>query len=464
MHTLYRRIYRLLLLLHPKPFRNEFACEMALDFENTLHTYGFGRLFLDVISSLARQWSAHILSDAPDPVSARRPSLLAGDYVIVHDTAITPLELGRGMLASTAMFALCTLALIVSPGHVLGIPIASASSSVSAMERNPRPGTRMPMDESSNSGFAVSRSAVAAPAQIGTAVTMLPSNGSPAAPTPGCTLAGSAPTQPKPELLLFHPSGPLPSYEVATIKPLDPDTASDMVRLGPGVSLSPLSIRRYIMNAYGAIYPPQVVGGPDWINKDAYAINGKVPDDLQSAFRKMTREDRINQIRMMEQCLLANRFHLKAHYETRVLPVYEIVPAKKGLKITEVAAPPERKPGDPPMRPRPGDSLAPGSMMSRPNDNGLRVLNGRAIKMQLLARVIGSDVGNRPIIDHTGFTGYFDITDLTWAPLGDAAAASQPDAPSLPGALEEKLGLRLVTAKDPIEILVIDSIDRPTPN
>lgn len=464
MDALYRRIYCLLLRLHPAPFRNEFACEMALDFEDTLHTYGFGRLLLDATSSLARQWSAHILSDAPDPVSARRPSLLAGDYIIVHDRAITPLELGRGMLASTAMFALCTVALTVSPGHVLGIPIVSVSSSVSAMERNPRPGTRMPMDESSNSGFKVSRSAVAAPAQIGTAATMVPSSGPAAIPTPGCALAESAPTGSKPELLLFHPSGPLPSYEVATIKPLDPNTASDMVRLGPGVTLSPLSIRRYIMNAYGAIYPPQVIGGPDWINKDAYVINGKVPDDLQSAFQKATREDRINQIRMMEQCLLADRFHLKAHYETRVLPVYELVPSRNGLKITEVPAPPERKPSDPPTRPRPDDSLAPGSMMSKPKGNGVRVLNGRAIKMQLLTRVIGGDVGNRPIVDHTGFSGYFDITDLTWAPLGDAAAASQPDAPSLAGALEEKLGLRLVTAKDPIEVLVIDRIDRPTPN
>jgi uncharacterized protein (TIGR03435 family) len=463
MRTLYRRIYCLLLRLHPTTFRNEFACEMALDFENALHTYGFGRLFLDATSSLARQWSAHIFSDAPNSISAHGRSLLAGDYVIVGDRAITPLELGRGVLASTAMFALCTLALSVSPGHALDIPIVSASSSVPAMVRNPKPRTRMPNDESSNSGLKASQSATAASAQIGTATTTLPSNGSAATPTVGCTRVGSAPTQPKPELLLFHPSGPLPSYEVDVIKPLDPNTASHVVRLGPGASLSPLSIRRYIMNAYGAIYSPQVVGGPDWLNKDAYVINGKVPDDLQSAFQKMTGDDHNNQIRMMEQCLLADRFHLKAHYETRILPVYELVAAKKGLKITEVPAPPERKPGDQPMRPRPGDSLAPGSMMSTPGSNGLRVLNGRAIKMQSLARVIGSDVGNRPIVDHSGFTGYFDITDLTWAPLGDAAA-SEPDAPSLPGALEEKLGLRLVTAKDPIEVLVIDRIDRPTPN
>ena len=127
------------------------------------------------------------------------------------------------------------------------------------------------------------------------------------------TLTGSAQTaQPKPELLLFHPSGPPLSYEVATIKPIDPNTADRVVRLPPGVTLSPLSIRRYIMNAYGAMYAAQVVGGPDWINKDAYDIKGKFPDDLEAASQTMKRDDRIDQDRAMQQSLLADRFQLKA--------------------------------------------------------------------------------------------------------------------------------------------------------
>jgi bla regulator protein BlaR1 len=331
------------------------------------------------------------------------------------------------------------------------------------MDRKPKPGTHLPTDERSDSGVKASQRTTEALTQSGTAATTLLSNGSAAAPTLGCVLAGSTPTEPKPELALFHSSGPLQSYEVATIKPLDPNTASGVVRLPPGASLSPLSIRRYIMNAYGALYPPQVAGGPDWLNKDAYVIHGKVPDDLESAFQKMTSEEQTNLIRVMQQCLLADRFHLKAHFETRTLPVYELVPAKGGLKITEVPAP-EPKPGAPPPLPRAGGSLAPGSMMTTPNSNGLRVLNGRAIKRQLLSRVIGSEIGDRPIVDHTGFTGYFDIVDLIWAPLGDAAATNQPDAPSLPTALEEKLGLKIVSAKAPIEVLVIDRIERPTSN
>jgi uncharacterized protein (TIGR03435 family) len=271
-----------------------------------------------------------------------------------------------------------------------------------------------------------------------------------------------------PAVRLYHPPTPLLSYEVATIKPIDAKAADGMVKLPPGMSLSPLSVRRYIMNAYGAMYAAQIVGGPDWLNKDAYNIKGKAPDDVEAAFQNLNFSDRGDQTHSMQQSLLADRFHLKAHFETRILPVYELVPAKSGLKITEVPAPPERKPADLPTRMSPGDPLPPGSTMTMLNSNGLRVTNGNAIKMQSLLRVFGGmgnpETGDRPIVDRTGFTGYFDIKDLTWAPLGDASADSAPDAPSLIGAMEKTLGIKLVPAKDHIEVLVIDHIENPSEN
>jgi uncharacterized protein (TIGR03435 family) len=273
-----------------------------------------------------------------------------------------------------------------------------------------------------------------------------------------------AQTQLKPELLLFHPTGPLPAYEVATIKPVDANTADRMIKLPPGASVNPLSIRRYIMDAYGAKYAAQIVGGPDWLNKDSYVIHGKLPEDVEAALQKMSLQDRIDQNRSTQQSLLADRFHLKAHFETRVLPVYELVPVKGGLKITEVPAPPERKAGDPPLRVRAGDAPPPGTAMSSFNTNGLRIINARAIKMAALARMVSNDAGDRPIVDHTGFTGCFDIKNLTWAPLGDAGAESAPDALSLIGALEKTLGIKLVSAKAPIEVLVIDQIEKPSEN
>jgi uncharacterized protein (TIGR03435 family) len=411
-----RRIYGALVRLHPATFRNEFGREMMRDFGDALRSYGLGRLWRDVLCSLARQWSARILLGAPESISEARPSLLAGDYVMIRDKALTPLELGRGLAGSVSLLALCLFGLGGAPRAVVDLPIVYASS----------------FQATGN--------------------------------TPATGRSGFAQTQPQPELLLFHPTGPLFSYEVATIKPLDPDAASSTVRLPPGASLNPLSIRRYLMDAYGAIYAAQVVGGPDWLTKDSYLIHGKVPDDLEAAAQKMTTQERIEQNRVMQQSLLADRFHLKAHFEIRVLPVYELIPAKGGLKIAEVPAPLGRKPGDPAMPTRPGDTLLPGTSRSTLSSNGLRVLNARAIQMPLLARIIAGDAGDRPIVNHTGFSGYFDITDLTWAPLGDAAADNPPDASSISVALEKTLGIKLVPAKDPIEVLVIDHIERPSEN
>jgi uncharacterized protein (TIGR03435 family) len=471
MTNLRRRLYGVIVRLHPASFCEEFGREMMLDFEDALHSYGLGRLWRDVLWSLARQWSARILSNAPNPISAPRPSLLAGQYVMIREERLTMIELGRGLIVSVALLALCLFGLGGAPSRApragVDLPIVYASSSTRATGRNANPNSPVPAGESSNSEFKLSQSAVSASAPLATASTTLPSDGSASALIRGLALAAVAQAQLSPELLLFHPSGPLPSYEVATIKPLDPNTADRVVKLPPGVSLNPLSIRRYIMDAYGAKYAAQIIGGPDWINKDSYVIHGKVPDDLEAVLQKKTSQDRIDQNRSMQQSLLADRFHLKAHFETRVLPVYELVPAKGGLKITEVPAPPERKPGDPPISHRDGDPLPPGTAMGSFNSNGLRILNARAIKMTALARIIGSDAGDRPIVDHTGFTGYFDIKDLIWAPLGDASADSAdsaPDAPSLIGAMEKTLGIKLVPAKDPIEVLVIDHIEKPSEN
>jgi uncharacterized protein (TIGR03435 family) len=270
-------------------------------------------------------------------------------------------------------------------------------------------------------------------------------------------------TPAKPELVLLHGSDTLPSYEVATVKPLNSEAASSMVKLPPGMSVNPLSIRRYIMDAYGAINAQQIVGGPDWLGKDSYQINAKVPEELAAAMKTMTRDQRNDQTHLMQQRLLAERFRLKAHFETRILPVYELVPAKGGLKISAVAAPPDYKPGEQPPPPRPGTPLPPGTMMTQRKSNGVRMLNGRAIRMQLLTRIFADDLGERIVVDHTGFTGYFDMTDFTWAGVEDGGGAA-PDAPSLFSALEEQLGLKLVPAKDPIEVLVIDGIERPSEN
>jgi uncharacterized protein (TIGR03435 family) len=440
MHTVSRGIYHMLLRFHPRSFRAEFARDMALDFDDAVKTYGLSRLFLDAAASLARQWWTEIAS-AASPATTQPSSLLTGSYVMVRLDGFTPLQLGLGFIASSTQLLLCILALNAATKHTINLSNAAAIFNTQPTATDAVPGTPSSAGEGSGVPFRPSRSAAAF-----------------------LDVRSSQANQPKPELLLFHPAGPYASYEVATIKPLDPETASERVRLPPGSFLSPLSIRRYIMNAYGAIYPAQIIGGPDWLNKDAYQIDGKIPDDLAIALAKMTREERRDRIRMMQQSLLAERFHLRAHFEARVLPVYELVPAKGGMKIAPVAPPPESKPGDSPVATHSNGNLPPGTMMSTPKTDGTLVLNAHAIKISLLIRVIAGNISDRPIVDHTGFTGYFDIHNLTWAPLTATATSNASDAPSLVGALKDKLGLAIVPSKGPIEVLVIDSIDRPTAN
>lgn len=265
----------------------------------------------------------------------------------------------------------------------------------------------------------------------------------------------------------FHPSGPMPSYEVATIKPADPDK-----------QFAGMTLRRYIAMAYGVplawgmpgveLQGSQVIGGPEWIDKDRYDIKGKPPDELREAMQKMAPEERRAQDEMMEQSLLAERFHLKVHFETREMPVFELVPGKGGLKITPIEQPPE---GGVSKSPKSGE-LRPGNMSLHVGNNGLNILEAHALTLEMLANTIrgqAPEVRGRPVINMTGFTGSFDLRDFrfiglayTQGPAG--AGTSEPDAPSISQALEEQLGIKLIPAKGQVEVVVIDSIDRPTEN
>lgn len=123
----------------------------------------------------------------------------------------------------------------------------------------------------------------------------------------------------------------------------------------------------------------------------------------------MSPEQRMAQYRMMEESLLAERFHLKMHVETREMPVYDLVPAKGGLKIT---------PADPPLPnepPRPAGSLPPGAVALGVRPGGGGMINARAIPVTTFIsalRSLADDLGGRPIVDKTGFSGNFNVDHL----------------------------------------------------
>jgi uncharacterized protein (TIGR03435 family) len=205
----------------------------------------------------------------------------------------------------------------------------------------------------------------------------------------------------------------------------------------------------------------QIVGGPAWINSEGYDISAKA--DTNAAFEQM---------RLMIQSLLVDRFKLMVHRATRELPVYDIGVAKSGVKL---ATPKEgscsrRDPNEPPSAPRPGERPVCGNIGMRRG-----AINGVGISMPMLAMVL-SGILRRVVTDKTGFTGTFDV-HLTFAPddaIADANVGGRLEGqvpqpadsamPSIFTALQEQLGLTLISAKGPVEVLVIDHVERPSDN
>jgi len=179
---------------------------------------------------------------------------------------------------------------------------------------------------------------------------------------------------------------------------------------------------------------------------------------------------------LMLQTLLADRFHLALHRETRELHVYNLEPVKGGPKLpaAEDAGCVSFAPGTPPRH-------VPGKVdcgyVSGPfsgSEAGLLHIRGRKVHVADLVRELTS-ILDRPVVDKTRFTAEFDldlgfIPDETLvgfvgllAPDGSRLAADQ-NSPNIFVALEEQLGLKLVQAKGPVEVLVIDHAERPTGN
>ena len=215
------------------------------------------------------------------------------------------------------------------------------------------------------------------------------------------------------------------------------------------------------------------MGGPNWIDSDTFDITAKA---------KVAREEGAKRITMPElfamlQPLLEDRFKLKVHRETRELPEYELVVAKGGLKMERAKC----TPGQPPSqenRPPGGDALVVGCGSLLGGVNGLnRTLNGTGTEMPGLLMFLANLTG-REVIDQTGLAGRFDF-HLEWTPDEATVAPSDPGrpddsakpglsvnpgGPSIFSALQEQLGLKLEATKDPVEVVVIDHVERPAGN
>ena len=259
-----------------------------------------------------------------------------------------------------------------------------------------------------------------------------------------------------------------PRFEVASIKHTEGRGGGTM-RPMPGLltASAPLQV---LMEAAYDVHSFQIVGGPEWVAGEGYAVDAKASGNPEH-----------EQMMLMLQSLLEDRFRLGFHRESRELPVYALVPARGGLKLppprdgscveeTDVLGPladPGARLQPPSQDPTPASRCG---GLDVPLESGGAHLLGSKVPMAKFVRALSRVLG-RTVIDQTGFSGVFDVT-LDFLP--DETTPGLPPPP--PGAIPfgtanpsifsavQQMGLRLESAKGPVEVLVIDHVERPSAN
>jgi uncharacterized protein (TIGR03435 family) len=237
-----------------------------------------------------------------------------------------------------------------------------------------------------------------------------------------------------------------PAFEVATIKPSDPASPGQITTLrGNEIILTKTTLRDLINLAYW-LHPKQVTGGPAWTESDKWDLAGK-PD--------APGRPNVDQMKMMIQKLLADRFQLKFHFEKRDLPVYAVRIAKTGAKIIRSQDDPKGYPGWNFGRTAAGTTLT-----------------FRNSPMSQVTAILQNFL-DKPVVDESGLSERYDFT-LTFtldpgqaARLGGAPipAADNPDAaPDVFAAFQQQLGLKLESTKAPTDVMVIDKVEKPSEN
>ena len=264
--------------------------------------------------------------------------------------------------------------------------------------------------------------------------------------------------------------GEKPKFEVASVRENTANDGKVLFGIQPGGRFTTIGVplSNLITQAYG-LQRSQLVGGPDWIDTARFDIIAKAENDIPRTALGAT-----GPLQLMMQDLLRERFKLAAHPDTREQPVYALTLARPDGKLgpglrastTDCAAmfargrvgPPPRGMG-PGERPACGMRIGPGQLVA-----------GAMPILQLVPPL--SQFAERLVIDRTGLTGNFEI-DLKWTPdrlppgappPGASPLIIDPNGPSLFTALQEQLGLKLESERAPVEVLVIDHVERPTPD
>jgi uncharacterized protein (TIGR03435 family) len=244
-----------------------------------------------------------------------------------------------------------------------------------------------------------------------------------------------------------------PAFAVASVKPDTSGKVDHYFRMGGvSVSMTNQTLKNMMLWAW-RIHDFQLIGGPGWIEKDRYDVAAKAPADAN-----------LQQRQLMVQSLLEDRFRLALHREIKELPIYNLTLAKSGLRIQPIKngsciEPDPKNPG-----------FAPGkTLMDYCGSGGFGkgLMEGSSATMTELAESL-SNVVVRTVVNKTGVEGRFRY-QVEFAPEGTSTAENggpppPADAPSIFTAIQEQLGLKLDSARGPVEVLVIDRAEKPSAN
>jgi len=255
-------------------------------------------------------------------------------------------------------------------------------------------------------------------------------------------------------LLSQLPSGSKPAFEIVSLKANVSGESRTSIGNRPGgrfvATGAPL---KFLMTSAYHVRDFQILGGPNWITSDRWDIDARAAEGTVT--RQGPPDPNVpDTMSLMVQSLIEDRFQLKIHRETREQPIYELVIAKGGskVKLSDDQGPvqPQQRGDEPPPVRRNSLTIGRGDFQ------------GEGIQFGIFVNALSQQLG-RPIVDKTELKGFYDFR-LQWTPQLGQQPETDSSGPTIFTAIQEQLGLRLESSKGPVDVIVIESVQKPSEN